>query len=60
MDLTNRDEEYIYLDPKGCDDCGDIYNKADLINHFGHGYLVCRKCIDDYHVRYLEGNKLCS
>ena len=33
--------------PYGCDDCGDIYNKVDLINYDNEH--ICRNCIDEYH-----------
>ena len=39
-----------------CDECGDIMESASLIRHFGSGYLICRKCIDEYHRIYMEEN----
>ena len=45
--------EHIRANPYPCDDCGNIYNKDDLIDHFGSGYKICRNCIDDY------GRKFC-
>ncbi len=44
--------KHIMSDPYPCDDCGDIYNKGDLINHFGSGHKICRNCIDEYHRLY--------
>ena len=39
-----------------CDECGDKMDKTNLIRHFGSGYLICRKCIDEYHRIYMEEN----
>ena len=44
MDLTNRDEEYIYSDPKGCDECSDIYNIKDL--YLVDGEDKCKNCLE--------------
>ena len=39
-----------------CDECGDKMDQSNLIRHFGSGYLICRKCIDEYHRIYMEEN----
>ncbi len=40
--------KHIMADPYSCDDCSDIYNRGDLLNHFGDKFLVCKKCVDSY------------
>jgi hypothetical protein len=40
--------EHILSNPYPCDDCGDTYNKDDLIDHFRQGYKICKNCIDEY------------
>ena len=44
--------DYIMENPYPCDDCGDTYNKNDLINHFRQGYKICKNCIDEYFETY--------
>ena len=44
--------DYLLANPYDCDDCGDLYNKDDLIRHFDTGHRVCRNCIDLYHKLY--------
>ena len=44
-------KDHIMKNPHPCDDCGDIYNKDDLINHFRTRHKICRNCIDEYHGR---------
>ena len=55
-DWTKEGQEYfrqhINKDPYGCGDCGDVYNKDDLIRHFDTGHRVCRNCIDLYNKLY--------
>ena len=53
-DQLRRD---ILKKPYPCDDCGDTYNKDNLIKHFGTKHLICKNCIDDYHRLYVEGKK---
>ena len=40
--------DHINENPYECDDCGDTYNKDDLINHFRTRHKICRNCIDEY------------
>ena len=42
-------KDHIMANPYPCDDCGDTYNKDDLINHFRTRHKICRNCIDEYH-----------
>ena len=44
----NETYNYIMADPCDCDDCGDTYNRGDLLNHFGDKFLVCKNCINAY------------
>lgn len=48
--------KHILADPYPCDDCGDTYNKNDLINHFRQGYKICRNCINEYFLIYKGNN----
>ena len=45
-----KDEARIHImaDPCDCNDCGDVYNRGDLLNHFGDSFLVCKNCIELY------------
>ena len=43
--------DHILANPYACDDCGDTYNKDDLIKHFRTRHLICRNCIDYYDKR---------
>ena len=44
--------KHIMADPCDCNDCGDICNRGDLLNHFGDSFLVCKKCIELYGILY--------
>ena len=45
-----KDEARIHImaDPCDCSDCGDVYNRGDLLNHFGDSFLVCKNCVELY------------
>ena len=49
---TEEHRKHILADPYPCDDCGDTYNKGDLINHFGTRHKICRNCIQEYSKLY--------
>ena len=44
--------QHIMADPCNCNDCGDTYNRGDLLNHFGDSFLVCKNCIELYSLLY--------
>ena len=48
------DEAYKHImdDPYPCDDCGDTYNRGDLLNHFRDKFIVCKRCIESYSKLY--------
>ena len=52
----NNEVVYEWKNPYPCDDCGDVWDKEHLIKHFGSRHLICKKCIDEYHILYVEGN----
>ena len=39
---TQEAIKHIMGNPFNCADCGDTYNKDDLIKHFGTKYLICK------------------
>ena len=50
---AKEQRDHIMENPYECDECGDIYNKGDLVNSYPK-HLICRNCIDEYH-RNIEG-----
>jgi len=53
----NNEVVYEWKNPYPCDDCGDVWDKEHLIKHFGSRHLICKKCIDEYHILYMESSK---
>ena len=41
--------KHIMANPHECDECGDLYNKVDLISSLPK-HLICRNCIDEYYL----------
>ena len=47
-EVSDEARKHIMADPHSCDDCGDTYNRGDLLMHFGDSFLVCKNCIELY------------
>ena len=47
-EAANAARKHIMEDPCKCADCADVYNRNDLLNHFGDSFLVCKKCVESY------------
>ena len=47
-EVAEQHHKHIMEDPHNCDDCGDTYNRNDLLKQFGDNFLVCKNCVELY------------
>ena len=36
------------IDFYACDECGNVYDRGNLFNHWRDKFLICKKCCNEY------------